>query len=81
MALHAIRNFRESVVNSLSQLCNDSILKSFDVDDFVGGVNFVEEAVKQYQDILATLASIGMQIRKRTTNSELIMQSMPIDLP
>ena len=72
---HAIRALRDSVVNAPNQICKESILESFYVDDYVGGA-----APEITTRLTSTLASVGMQIRKWAKSSKAVMAAIPPEL-
>ena len=67
---HAIRALRDTAERAKSPEGKDAILNSFFVDDFLGGSSSPEKVKALYQYITDTLASIGMQVRKRAGNSK-----------
>ena len=74
---HSIRALRDAAERSPNQLCRDSILESFYVDDLVGGANTEQEAIALYRDITVTLGTIGMGIRKWASNSKRVLEAFP----
>ena len=67
-------------MNAPNQICKDSILESFYVDDYVGGAASESAALKLQQDVTSTLASVGMQIRKWASSSKAVMAAIPPEL-
>ena len=56
------------------------ILSSFYVDDFLGGANSPEEAIKLFNDIRRVLSQGNFQLRKWRSSSDKVIQQIPEEL-
>ena len=71
---HAVTALRDTIVIGKSQICKDSILESFHVDDYVDGAASGDDILKLQKVVTSTtLASVGLQIRKWASCSKAVM--------
>ena len=77
---HAIRALSDTAKDAPSIHCKNSLLKSFYVDDLLGGVDTPEQVIGLLRDITTTLELIGMSIRKWASNSHEVMEAISPEL-
>ena len=77
---HAIRALSDTAEDASSIHCKNSLLKSFYVDDLLGGGDTPEQVIGQLRDITTTLELIGMSIRKWASNSHEVMEAISPEL-
>lgn len=55
----------------------EAIVKCFYVDDYTGGANSVEEAMKLYKELKQVFESFGFNLRKFMSNSAEFLSRLP----
>lgn len=56
-----------------------AVKKSFYVDDFIGGANTVDEAIKLRKELTVMLAKGGFPLRKWASNRLEVLEGLPLD--
>ena len=77
---HAIRALCDTAKDAPSIHCKNSLLKSYYVDDVLGGGETQEPFIGLFKDLTTTLELIGMSFRKWASNSHEIMEAISPEL-